>query len=157
MKVIETKSEYRFFYNESLQGLNKRSSIKVKNVSIDKILSILLDYTEIEYKLNKKNLVILFAKIKVNKKINGLVFNKIFDPIIGASIPIKGSKEGIIKDTNGNFSIDININSALIISFIGCKINEYTIEQKKYSYWNRKTPNNYEYKNHNYDSSRITT
>ena len=69
LKVIETKSEYRFFYNESLQELNKRSSIKVKNVSIDKILSILLDYTEIEYKLNKKNLVVLVAKIKVNKKL----------------------------------------------------------------------------------------
>ena len=134
MKVIETKSEYRFFYNESLQELNKRSSIKVKNVSIDKILSILLDCTEIEYKLNKKNLVVLVAKIKASKKINGLVFNEIDVPIIGASIPIKVSKEGIIKDTNGNFSIDIHNNSALLISYIGCKISEYTIEQKKYTY-----------------------
>lgn len=68
LKVIETKSEYHFFYNNGLQGLNKISSIKVKNVSIDKILSIVLANTEIDYKIKKKNLVVLFAKIKVSKK-----------------------------------------------------------------------------------------
>lgn len=67
LKVIETKSEHHFFYNDGLQGLNKISSIKVKNVSIDKILSILLADTAIGYKIDKKNLVILVAKIKVSK------------------------------------------------------------------------------------------
>jgi hypothetical protein len=62
LKVIETKSEHHFFYNDGLEGLNKTSSIKVKNMSIDKILSILFAETEIEYKIDKKNLVVLVAK-----------------------------------------------------------------------------------------------
>ena len=94
MKVIETKSEYRFFYNESLQELNKRSSIKVKNVSIDKILSILLDYTEIEYKLNKKNLVVLVAKIKVNKKLMAWYSMKYSIQLLELPYQLKGQKKG---------------------------------------------------------------
>ena len=119
LKVIETKSEYRFFYNENLQGLNKISSINVKNVSIDKILSILLTDTEIDYKIDKNNLVVLVDKIKVGqaelRKIKGLVTDEKGEAIIGASILIKGSKEGTITDINGSFSIDVNDNSTLLI------------------------------------------
>lgn len=135
LKVIETKSEYRFFYNENLQGLNKISSINVKNVSIDKILSILLTDTEIDYKIDKNNLVVLVDKIKVGqaelRKIKGLVTDEKGEAIIGASILIKGSKEGTITDINGSFSIDVNDNSTLLISYIGYKTTEYTVGQQK--------------------------
>jgi len=135
LKVIETKSEYRFFYNEGLQALNKISSIKVKNVSIDKTMSILLSDTDINYKLDKNNLIVLVAKIKVNqselKKISGLVTDEKGDPIIGASVLIKGSKEGTITDINGRFSIDANENSTLVISYMGYKTTEYTIGNQK--------------------------
>ena len=135
LKVIETKSEYRFFYNENLQGLNKLSNIEVTDVGIDKILSILLTNTEIDYKIDKNNLVVLVNKIKVNqgelKKIKGLVTDEKGEAIIGASILIKGSKEGTTTDINGSFSIDVNDNSTLIISYIGYKTTEYTVGQQK--------------------------
>ena len=35
LKTIETRSNYRFFYNEELKGLEKVSSLNVNNVSID--------------------------------------------------------------------------------------------------------------------------
>lgn len=68
LKIIELKSEYHFFYNDGLEGLNEISSIKVNNVSIDKIMSILFADTAIGYKIEKKNLVVLVAKIKGSKK-----------------------------------------------------------------------------------------
>lgn len=135
LKVVETKSAYRFFYNEDLQGLNKISTIKVKDVSIDEILAILLTDTEIDYKIDKDNLIILVNKINVNqgelKKINGLVSDEKGEPIIGASILIKGSKQGTITDANGRFSIDVNENSTLLISYIGYKTTEYIVGQQK--------------------------
>ena len=77
LKVIETKSEYRFFYNEGLKGLDKISSIQVKNASIEKILSLLLANTEINYKLDKNNLIVLIAKNNAtqndSKKVSGIV------------------------------------------------------------------------------------
>jgi len=135
LKVLETESKYRFFYNEGLQGLNKITSIKVENLTIDKTVSILLKDSEIDYKIDKNNLVVLVNKIKVNqselKKINGLVSDEKSNPIVGASILIKGSKEGTITDINGSFSIDVKDNTTLVISYIGYKTTEYTVGQQK--------------------------
>jgi hypothetical protein len=110
LKIIETKSDYRFFYNEGLKGLEKVSSLSVKNASLEKTMSILLTNTDINYKLEKNNLVVLIAKVKVipkdGKKISGVVTDKKGESIIGATVMVKGDKTGTITDMNGNFSLD---------------------------------------------------
>jgi len=55
LKVIESQSQYRFFYNESLKGLDKLGSLQVKDVSIDKAMSKLFINSNIDYKLDKNN------------------------------------------------------------------------------------------------------
>ena len=47
LKVIESQSKYRFFYNESLKGLDKVVSLQVKDVSIDKAMSMLFTNSNI--------------------------------------------------------------------------------------------------------------
>ncbi len=123
LKEVETKSEYRFFYNESLKGLDKISSLRVKDATIDKTMLILLEKTEINYKLEKKNLIVLVAKTKIiqseSKKITGLVTDEKGDPIIGASVKLEKSNIGTITDLNGKFNIDAPISGKLSISYIG--------------------------------------
>ena len=123
LKVIETKSEYRFFYNEGLKGLDKITSLQVNNASIDKTMSLLLTNTEISYKLGKNNLVVLVSKLNTSQKdtktITGTVTDKNGDPIIGASVIEKGTKSGTITDVKGNFSLALQENSVLQISSIG--------------------------------------
>jgi TonB-linked SusC/RagA family outer membrane protein len=135
LKVIENKSQYRFFYNEGLKGLDKISTLNVKNVSIDKTMSILLVNTEIDYKLDKNNLVILFAKIKKiqseSKIISGLVTDSKGEPIIGASVILKGSNTGTITNIDGNFSIETNSQSTLLISYIGYASTEIKVGSQK--------------------------
>lgn len=49
-------------------------------------------------------------------------------PIIGANILLKGSKKGVISDLDGNFSIQVNNTSdILVISYIGYKSREIAI------------------------------
>lgn len=124
LKIIETKSDYRFFYNEGLKGLDKTSSLNVKNASLEKTMSILLTNTDINYKLEKNNLVVLMAKVKIapkeGKKISGLVTDKKGDYIIGATVMVKGEKTGTITGMDGNFSLDnVSDQSTLTISYIG--------------------------------------
>jgi TonB-linked SusC/RagA family outer membrane protein len=125
LKEIETKSEYRFFYNEDLKGLDKTASLRVKDASIDKTMLILLEKTEINYKLDKNNLVILVAKTKIiqreSKKINGLVTDSKGEPIIGASVVIKGLNTGTITNIDGTFSLEVQDQSEITISYIGYK------------------------------------
>ena len=62
LKLIESKSEYRFFYNEGLTGLDQECTLKVNNTSIDKVMSQLLSQTSINYKKDKDNLIVLYQK-----------------------------------------------------------------------------------------------
>ena len=51
--------------------------------------------------------------------IKGTVNDKAGEPIIGASVKVQGTKTGAVTDFNGNFSVEANANSTLVISYIG--------------------------------------
>jgi len=135
LKVIESKSQYRFFYNESLKGLEKIGSLQVKDATIDKTMSQLLINSTIDYKLEKNNIVVLVSKNSENKsltkRITGIVTDQKGEPIIGASLLIKGTKSGTITDVNGNFSLDVENRSSIIISYIGYSSLEVEIGSQK--------------------------
>ena len=51
--------------------------------------------------------------------VKGTVNDEAGEPIIGASVKVQGTKAGGITDFNGNFSVEANANSTLVISYIG--------------------------------------
>lgn len=53
------------------------------------------------------------------KKITGEVFDTANLPIIGANIIESGTSNGTITDVNGNFSLEVNSNAIIHISYIG--------------------------------------
>ena len=55
------------------------------------------------------------------KKITGKVLDAAGEPIIGASVLVKGSGTGAVTDVNGQFSVDAAVGSTLEVSFIGYK------------------------------------
>lgn len=133
LKQIEQKSEYRFFYNEDLKGLDKICSLKVVNESVEKTMTLLLTNSDIKFKLDKNNLVVLGTKAAQpeQKGISGVVTDKNGEPIIGASILIKGSTTGTVTDVKGNFNLNARENAILDISYIGYLKSEINIGTKK--------------------------
>ena len=123
LKVIESKSVYRFFYNEGLNGLDKMSSLNVNNAGIDATMNALLRNSEITYKLEGNNFVALIAKEVEKqvsaKRITGNVKDEFGIPVIGATIMTKGSKVGTITNYNGDFTLEANPNETLVISSVG--------------------------------------
>lgn len=59
-----------------------------------------------------------------NLRIKGNISDEHGDAIIGASVLVQGTSSGIISDMDGNFSLDVPINSTLEISFVGY-VTEY--------------------------------
>ena len=53
------------------------------------------------------------------KKITGKVVDAAGEPIIGASVLVKGSGTGAVTDINGNFTLSVLPKSKLVVSFIG--------------------------------------
>jgi TonB-linked SusC/RagA family outer membrane protein len=58
-----------------------------------------------------------------------VIDEKTLEPIVGASIVIKGNKGGIVTDKQGNFSVKVNTGETIIISSIGFVAQEITIKE----------------------------
>ena len=134
LKVIEVKSQYRFFYNEGLKGLDKVTSLQVNNASIEQTMSSLLTNTDISYKQETKHLVVLVAKVKSNesglRKVSGKITDTNGEPIIGASVLIKGSGVGSTADANGHYTLDVPEGAILHVSFIGYNAIDVKVDGK---------------------------
>ncbi|GBU08798.1 SusC/RagA family TonB-linked outer membrane protein [Bacteroidales bacterium] len=70
----------------------------------------------------------MFAQEGVTIKIRGSVIDKATnETVIGASILLVGTTRGTVSDHEGNFEIDAANNANLLVSFIGYKAKEITV------------------------------
>jgi len=65
-----------------------------------------------------------------NITVKGQIVDEKGEPIIGASIKQSGTTNGTIANLDGEFSLSVPSNAKLVISSIGCKKLEVTIENK---------------------------
>src|SRR5437868_958536 len=68
--------------------------------------------------------LVVTAQTKVTGKVVGSDDNQ---PVIGASVRVKGTTVGALTDVNGNFSVNANTNAVLVITYIGYSSKEVTV------------------------------
>ena len=61
------------------------------------------------------------------KTVKGQVLDNNNEPLIGATILVKGTQKGTVTDFDGNFEIKTTQGSTLIISFIGMQTQEIKV------------------------------
>lgn len=130
LKKIENQSNYRFFYNDQLSGLDNNVSINVRNISIQKVLNKILENQELTYKMLENNMVVITPRRVVQTpKIEGTVTDKSTgEPLAGVSIHIQGTTVGTVSDVNGKYSIEVSDkNATLIFSYVGYHSEEIQI------------------------------
>lgn len=68
------------------------------------------------------------------KRVTGVVVDTQEEPLIGASVVIKGGSTGTVTDVNGNFSVTIGEKQSevLLISYVGFKEKEVSTKNKTY-------------------------
>lgn len=132
IKLIESKSGYRFFYNENLQGLDQLCTLKIDNGSIEKTMSELLSKSTIGYKMENGNLVILYQKEAIDpakkavNKITGTVKDEKGQALIGVNILVKGKGIGSITDIDGRYGVEAASGDMLQFTYVG-----YTTQELK--------------------------
>lgn len=62
-----------------------------------------------------------------NKTVTGTVVDELGEPLIGASIQVKGTTKGVITDIDGNFSISVAPDATLVFTYIGMVSQEVEI------------------------------
>ncbi|WP_102407342.1 TonB-dependent receptor [Parabacteroides bouchesdurhonensis] len=125
IKTIESTTDYQFFYNDALSSLDNKVSLSVTNEPIEAVLDKLFANTDITYKKDNNNLIVLTLKATSNqqkgteRKVKGSVVDASGIPVIGANIVVAGTTNGTITDIDGNFSLEVPENAALHVSYIG--------------------------------------
>ena len=132
IKTIERSSNYSFFYNVELEGLDKLVTVKTDNASLEETMKQLLKGTNITFQRKVNNVVVLLSKqqqaAKRSRSVSGKVVDEKGEAIIGASIIVKGSSIGTSTDVDGNFTINnISDNALLVVSSIGYKKTEVPV------------------------------
>lgn len=140
-KIIESQTNFSFFYDENEINTKEKISINVKNKNIDEILKLILKGKDMGYEIKKNHIVLYKKKVEVPKsantkqqssnKVKGTVVDEKGSPIIGVSVAVKWTTKGVITDIDGNFEIDVPYaNATLQFSFLGFKKIELDLEGK---------------------------
>ena len=152
---IKTKTKYRFFYDDAL-GKQKVNAVSISNLPIDFVLSRLFENTGITYKIIDNIIYLKKEKAAIKYRytnsteptyqqrkreepviptlytFNGKVQDVAGNPIIGATIMVKGSsKVRALSDLEGKFILKSEKpNPILVISCIGFDAIEKHIENR---------------------------
>ena len=133
--LIENQSGYHFIYDDNLDILKTKTlNINAEKQTIGDVLNQCLNGIPVSYKIFKKTIALKETEPLQNvktviavQKISGTVIDEKGAPLIGASVKVKGAKQGTVTNISGEFSIDAKPGDVLVISYIGFQTKEITI------------------------------
>lgn len=143
-KEINRQTEYQFFYKDALLDGKETVSIDVKDASIEEVLNLCfadlpITYSIVDHTITVKPKDTKVEQVRVSKtvpatiKVTGTVSDTDGKPIPGVYVMLKelvnGRKVGVATDANGNYTIEIqSASDVLIYSFVGMKKLEINVE-----------------------------
>lgn len=134
---VEKQTTYRFSYRNIVVDSKKDISISRQKVTVNALLNEVLTGKNLDYSIISAKSIVIFDKRSTAKsdkkvKITGEVTDAKGEPIIGASILLKGTGNGAISDLNGNFSIEAGTGDILDISYIGYTAQQVAIGTQRF-------------------------
>ncbi len=141
---VERKSEFIFIFNNSVKpSLDKQTSIKSKSKSISQILDELFAGSKLSYKIIDKQIVIYEGDHKASPEtvkdseqvkisIKGNVTDIGGNPLVGVTVKVKGTQNGVITDLDGKYVINVTgKNLVLEYSYVGFNTIEEIVDARK--------------------------
>ena len=141
---IEKETEFIFFYNDNAIDLSRKVTVQKTQGSIEEILAGLLENTGAGYKIVDRQIVFYSVKDIKNEKtaiagidqqkktVTGLLTDADGNPIIGATVAIKGTTHGVTTDIDGKYILN-NVSEGDVIEFryIGFNTEEKVYKGEK--------------------------
>lgn len=129
IKVIKAQSDYQFFYDDALSS-QKVKAVSLKDADIKAALDKVFADTGISYTIKDKIIYLKHStrsntedrRQKTKRTVIGQLLDENGDPLIGASVIVKGQNTGIATDVDGKYTIEVSgDNPELTFSYIGYK------------------------------------
>ncbi|MDR0575871.1 MAG: TonB-dependent receptor [Tannerella sp.] len=125
---IEKKTGYKIVYNTQEIDQNKLNTLSIDNKDINFTLKELFRDTGITFLITNKHISLFKKEIRT---IVGVVLENTGEPVIGASVVVKGTTKGTSTDVDGRFSLEVSEGDVLQITYIGYMPQEITIGSQK--------------------------
>lgn len=122
LKEVEKQSKLSVGYNDSQLTDKPAINLNLKNIDLEKALSIILKGTGFTYGI-KRNYINIIPQPKtgavVIKQVTGRVVDEKNEPLIGVNIRVEGTDDGTVTDLEGKYVIKASIGSILSFTYIG--------------------------------------
>ncbi|MGF1923497.1 MAG: TonB-dependent receptor [Bacteroidia bacterium] len=129
---IGEQSGYFFFYKYNEIKNAKPITLNLKAVSLERALQESFKDQPFTYAIDQKTIVVtkLAQKSTFNLplEVKGKVVDEKGAPLVGASVVVKATKQGIITDATGSFTFkDIPSDAVLVVTYIGFNTQELNL------------------------------
>ena len=141
IQKIKQQTKYEFFLDDKL-AKSQVPAIKVHNASIQDVLSHLLAGKDVTYRI-EGNVVYLKRRAEgrqaapapqqtkskgTPRKVSGTIVDEHGEPLIGATVSVKGTNDKAVTDLDGKYTISTDVaNPVLVVSYVGYQDKEMRV------------------------------
>lgn len=130
LSEIEKNSEFIFFYQDDILDVDRKVTVNAENETIEQILNEILGATGNTYFVSDRSIYIIKKALEdivqernvvqqQKKRVSGIITDKDDEAIIGANVVEKGTTNGTVTDVDGRFSLSVESDAVIHISYIG--------------------------------------
>lgn len=126
--AIEKQTTYRFSYRNDMIDNRHDITISDNSATVQSVLDAALSSRNLTYSVVSSKSIVILGKEEASlaahrpegrHKVTGIVTDEKGEPIIGATIRVRGTSTGTVSDIDGNFSIEIGVGTPLEVSYVG--------------------------------------
>ena len=142
LKEIRSQSGYDFFFDGKSIGDNQKISVKIRDASIEETMRATLDGLGLSFEFEGKIISIRkkestsfldriyerFQKIDIKGRVEDTEGN----PLVGATVRIKGTDKVVLTNSNGEYELkNVPEDATIVISFLGYRTMEIGTRPEK--------------------------
>jgi TonB-linked SusC/RagA family outer membrane protein len=140
-RLIEQQTDFSFLWNESVLDKSRIISIDVRDAPLSTVLDICLHGLPLSYRIMDRVVLIELTRvIRIEDSIrsalhpladiHGKILNENGEPLVGATVTVKGTTINALTDDQGNFHINTGdqVRPVLVVSFVGYLSEQYPLK-----------------------------
>ena len=145
IRQVEKQTPFTFVYRNSVLNPKTRVSMVCEGQPLEKVLAQVLSPLGVQFSFNNNTVVLVrktdestnrqstpkqgsASRQQDGKKISGVVKDDSGEPIVGASVMVKGTSLGTITNVDGEFALEVPANATLSVSYIGYVQQDVTVK-----------------------------
>src|SRR5690606_34511431 len=138
---ISKQTNLKFLYSDDVIAKSSRVSLHVRAKDVEDVLHMMLPEANYSFKVIAGTVTVNYTDNQVEMKtatdkvlqnrVAGTVRNQNGEPLIGASVSVKGTSVGVQTNADGEFSIATPADATLIVRYVGYETKEVVTNNRQ--------------------------